>query len=445
MSTGLSTPPEVAVKQIVLSTAAFGPNEIKDITAAISANYAKYRELREAVAELEEQESRTPATAARLGVCLYLLGRYTSAIEMLANSDGGALTHYYLGRSNLALDHYGEARAAYESASKAGYDRDIIALAQAEACRYAGDEQQALALLDDLSGAVEQTAEYLYQRSATVQALGGSPEEVIALLERAVAADGEHAGALFGLALHNDRNGNDHEARDLYERASMQFPTHIGTLLNLGVLYEDMEQYERAKGCYQRILDAYPAHDRARLFFKDADASRDMYYDEEARRQQDRMSQVLSIPVTDFELSVRSRNCLQKMGIMTLGDLTETSEQELLSSKNFGETSLIEIREMLHSKGLDLGQFANQRRDEEPPYDPDSLSADERALLDRPIADLNLSVRARKCMVRLGLTTIGELLRRTGDDLLECKNFGVTSLNEVREKLTIQGLKLRGD
>ena len=33
----------------------------------------------------------------------------------------------------------------------------------------------------------------------------------------------------------------------------------------------------------------------------------------------------------------------------------------------------------------------------------------------------------------------------TGDDLLECKNFGVTSLNEVREKLTIQGLKLRGD
>ena len=73
------------------------------------------------------------------------------------------------------------------------------------------------------------------------------------------------------------------------------------------------------------------------------------------------------------------------------------------------------------------------------------MSDDERALLDRPIADLNLSVRARKCMVRLGLTTIGELLRRTGDDLLECKNFGVTSLNEVREKLTAHGLKLRGD
>ena len=44
-------------------------------------------------------------------------------------------------------------------------------------------------------------------------------------------------------------------------------------------------------------------------------------------------------------------------------------------------------------------------------------------------------------MIRLGISTIGELLRRTGDELLECKNFGVTSLNEVREKLTAGGLK----
>jgi DNA-directed RNA polymerase subunit alpha len=100
---------------------------------------------------------------------------------------------------------------------------------------------------------------------------------------------------------------------------------------------------------------------------------------------------------------------------------------------------------MLTSKGLDLGQFATERREEEPQYDPEALSPNERAMLDRPISDLNLSVRARKCMVRLGISTIGELVRRTGDDLLECKNFGVTSLNEVREKLTIQSLKLRGD
>jgi DNA-directed RNA polymerase subunit alpha len=48
-------------------------------------------------------------------------------------------------------------------------------------------------------------------------------------------------------------------------------------------------------------------------------------------------------------------------------------------------------------------------------------------------------------MVRLGINTIGELIRKTGDDMLECKNFGVTSLNEVREKLSVLGLKMRGD
>src|SRR5688500_8198869 len=100
---------------------------------------------------------------------------------------------------------------------------------------------------------------------------------------------------------------------------------------------------------------------------------------------------------------------------------------------------------MLHSKGLELGQFATEKATAEPTLDLTEMSPDEAALLERPISDLNLSVRARKCMARLGLTLIGELIRKTGDDLLECKNFGVTSLNEVREKLTIMGLKLRGD
>lgn len=433
------------LKQTILSTAAFGPREIDEITQRIAANYNKYKELREAVEELEQIPSRTPATSSKLGVCLYLVGRYSDAIEVLSHADGGALSHFYLGKAHLAVDQYNEAVTAYENAERAGYDKDVVTLCKAEAIRYAGDTEACLNLLNQLSGAVEQTAEYLYQRAITVQILGGSSEEVVALLERAVAVNPAHAGALFGLAIQNDRHGNDDYARELYEKAAQQFPTHIGTLLNLGILYEDLEQYERAKGCYQRILDVHPTNDRARLFFRDADGSRDMFYDEEARRQQDRVAQILSIPVTDFELSVRSRNCLQKMGVMTLGDLTETTEQELLQSKNFGETSLIEIREMLTSKGLDLGQFAHQKREEEPAYNVESLSADERALLDRPISDLGLSVRARKCMVRLGLTTIGELVRRTGDDLLECKNFGVTSLNEVREKLTIQGLKLRGE
>jgi hypothetical protein len=66
-------------------------------------------------------------------------------------------------------------------------------------------------------------------------------------------------------------------------------------------------------------------------------------------------------------------------------------------------------------------------------------------VLSRSIYDLNLSVRARKCMTRLGVSTLGDLVKKTAEDLLGCKDFGVVSLNEVRAKLQDLGLKLRGD
>ncbi len=436
---------EIDLKEIVLSNSTFGPNEIDQLTRTISGDASRVPVLRDSVGELESSESLTPAMAVRLGVCYYLLGRTTRAIETLRSSDGSALALFYLGRSLFATGEYSEAIASYNAAKGAGYNAGPCALAIGEAQRYMGDAAAALATLDALSGAIEQTAEYLYQRGATVAALGGNPTEVVALYERAVATDPRHPGALFGLALESDRRGDDERALEFCERAVQGYPTHVGSLLNLGLMYEDRLRFESAQACYRRILDSFPSDPRARLYYKDAAASGDMFFDEEAQKRSERINQVLGIPVTDFELSVRSRNCLQKMGVRTLGDLTRISELELLSSKNFGETSLIEIRDMLHSRGLDLGMYVDRRPEPEVPVDLSDLSPDEQAVLERPIADLNLSVRARKCMVRLGMSTLGELIRKTGDDLLECKNFGVTSLNEVREKLTQLNLKLRGD
>jgi DNA-directed RNA polymerase subunit alpha len=435
---------DIDLKQLVLLNDTFGPRDVRQMQEAISRDFSQYAVLRDAVGELQSREDHTPASRVRLGVCQYLLGRYFRAVETLKQADGGAMAHYYMAKAHYARQEYAEAVESYKAAEKAGYDVGDCALGRAEAQRYLNDAAGSLATLDALSGAIEQTAEYLTQRAATVAALGGNPQEVVALYERAVEADRNHAGALFGLALENDRRGNDDTALELYKRATDRLPAHIGSLINLGLLYEDREQYEKAAQCYQRVLDAYPDHVRAALFFKDTEASHEQYYDEDAVKKRDRMSQVLGIPVTDFELSVRSRNCLQKMGIMTLGDLCRCTEQELLASKNFGETSLIEIKEMLATRGLRLGQYAQERPPEES-YEPEVLSADEQAMLARPISELNLSVRARKCMIRLAINTLGDLCRRTGDDLLECKNFGVTSLNEVREKLTGLGLKLRGE
>jgi DNA-directed RNA polymerase subunit alpha len=432
------------LKTLVCDNSSFGPDEVLQISSAINDDFSQFGILRDAVNELELSESLTPASATRLGVCYYLLGRFTRAIETLANSDRGAVSYFYTGRSHFALGDFAQANDNYAIAEKSGYNKGRCTLARVEAYRNAGDLAAARQALESLDGPIMHEAEYAYQYGETELASKGPSSIVVDWFKRAMLADDTHAGALFGMAKENDRRGNDDQAMDLYRRSAKHFPSHVGALLNLGLLYEDHGQYDRAQQCYRRVLEVYPNHAKAALYMKDACASDDELFDLEAEKAQDRMSQVLNIPVSDFELSVRSRNCLSRMGVDTIGDLARSTEQELLGSKNFGETSLIEIRDMLHSKGLALGQLSHESRPERE-VDRSSLSPEEAAVFDRPISDLNLSVRARKCMVRLRMNTIGELLRKTPDELLESKNFGVTSLNEVREKLTLLGLKLRGE
>jgi DNA-directed RNA polymerase subunit alpha len=64
--------------------------------------------------------------------------------------------------------------------------------------------------------------------------------------------------------------------------------------------------------------------------------------------------------------------------------------------------------------------------------------------LDLPIEDLDLSERPNNCLKRAQVNTVGELLTKTEDDLLNLTNFGQKSLDEVKAKLDERGLSLRG-
>jgi len=52
-------------------------------------------------------------------------------------------------------------------------------------------------------------------------------------------------------------------------------------------------------------------------------------------------------------------------------------------------------------------------------------------------------VRARKCLQKLDIRTLGDLTRKTDAELLGVKNFGVTSLNEIKKAINNLGLSLR--
>jgi len=292
----------------------------------------------------------------------------------------------------------------------------------------------------------ERAAEEYFRRGSDAEK-DGNHEKALDFYERALNENPDHEVAVFRLAVLYDRRAEDAKAIELYERICTSDPVHLNALINLAVLYEDNNHYEEAYRCLDAVLRTNPNHERARLYMKDVESARGMYFDDDDRG--DRRNIILDIPVTDFELSVRSRNCLKKMNIRSLGDLLRTSEQELLSYKNFGETSLNEIKALLASKGLRLGQAAEDKSGggsvaggavRRSTSTEGSIAPE---LLSKTVAELELSVRSRKALQRLNIATVGELASRTEDELLGCKNFGQTSLNEIKQQLVSLGLGLR--
>jgi DNA-directed RNA polymerase subunit alpha len=291
----------------------------------------------------------------------------------------------------------------------------------------------------------ERAADEFFKRGTDAE-VQGLHDKAADFYERTLNENPDHEKACFRLAVLYDRRGEDAKAIELYERVTTSPPVHLNALVNLAILYEDNNHYDEAHRCLDAVLRTDPNHSRARLYMKDVDSARSMYYDDDDHRG-DRRSAVLEIPLSDFELSVRSRNCLKKMNLRSLGDLLRTTEQELLSYKNFGETSLNEIKALLAQKGLRLGQAAEDGKAgpasgllRRPTVNVGNVAPE---LLAKSVGDLELSVRSRKALQRLNINTLGELASRTEDELLGCKNFGQTSLNEIKQQLGTFAMGLR--
>ena len=96
--------------------------------------------------------------------------------------------------------------------------------------------------------------------------------------------------------------------------------------------------------------------------------------------------------------------------------------------------TLVELFGLAHelnyaAEGIDLG----------PSVQDAALAAD----LALPIEDLDLTVRSYNCLKREGIHTVGELLSRSEADLLDIRNFGSKSIDEVKAKIQSMGLQLK--
>jgi DNA-directed RNA polymerase subunit alpha len=96
--------------------------------------------------------------------------------------------------------------------------------------------------------------------------------------------------------------------------------------------------------------------------------------------------------------------------------------------------TLVELFGLLHglnltAEGIELG--------------PTALDAQLAADLALPIEDLDLTVRSYNCLKREGIHSVGDLIARSESDLMDIRNFGQKSIDEVKEKLVGLGLGLK--
>jgi DNA-directed RNA polymerase subunit alpha len=385
----------------------------------------------------------------RKGLGLWMLGRFKEAAAQLASYESDDVASFTRAHALMSAGDPKAASPVFERLSKAypgePRPRGGWIAAQLEADLLSGDDERARSNLKDALSKAPQgfdaSAEgrYLQGRAAELER---DWETALDHFDAARKLDPTHRAALFHGAHLAERCGLDEEALDCYESLVRLIPIDKTVLYNLGVLYEDFGRDTEAAACYDTIVRTYPTDRRARLYLQDARSAMDMFYDEDLERKEDRLNQILRTPITDFELSVRARNCLNKMNIVTLGDLVRQTEQELLAYKNFGETSLNEIKEILASKNLRLGLAHEEAVASIEAATRPRATGENAEVLNKPVSDLDLSIRARRTVENLGCLTIGDILQHSEDELLSMPNFGVTSLQELKRKLTEFGQKL---
>jgi len=416
-------------------------DEIKKLSEFVRSSEKNIMSFKE---QLDSNTSKTGQKASlALGIGHFILGSDAEAAEKLDKGTDCKEKFIYMASALRRLGQFDKAIEHLQKSLDFEADKLHITLEKAATHRHAGDCKSAAKELKACTNFENVSAEYHYQLGR-LQEAEGLYEEATDNYKKALELSPEHQRALFHLAYRCDLSGDEEAAIDYYRQIASNAPVYVSALLNLAVLYEDIEELEKATQCVDTVLANHPNHKRAILFKKDIESSKTMFYDEEKEKKKTRKSQILETPMSDFELSVRSRNCLKKMKIDTLGDLLNITETELLSYKNFGETSLREIKAILEPKGLYLGMALEDKQLPTTEMgDEVIIGEQEEGILNKPVDDLRLSVRARKCLQKLNIRSIGEITSKTDAELLGCKNFGVTSLNEVKIALGDLGLSLR--
>lgn len=153
--------------------------------------------------------------------------------------------------------------------------------------------------------------------------------------------------------------------------------------------------------------------------------------------------------ISALHLSNRSQNCLKRANVTTIGDLLDYPEDELIFIRNMGVRSVDEIKDVLQALKSGIGEYTlvgyvpieDESSCEDSSVVQDVINSDGTVTIlldesgnvvrDARIVDLDLSVRAKNCLVRGGYTFASQLLGIPYETLMKIRNMGAKSAEEV--------------
>ncbi len=147
-------------------------------------------------------------------------------------------------------------------------------------------------------------------------------------------------------------------------------PTRVGQKINYEKLILDVET-DGSITPEEAITQAGSIlRDHVNFFIQLEEEPEPVVEEQEVDEEVKRIRELLSQPVDELDLSVRSHNCLKAASIKTIGDLVRREEDEMLKFRNFGRKSLQELVEVLEERGLHFGMDVEEYVEEKKASSP---------------------------------------------------------------------------
>lgn len=140
----------------------------------------------------------------------------------------------------------------------------------------------------------------------------------------------------------------------------------------------------------------------------------------------------LNDKIEKLNMSARLHNCLRRAGIDTVGKLLDFSTDKWAEVKNMGAKTIDEVKGLVDS--IKTGDSEYILRDYECVQEEDEEILDNCGTFEKNIDEMDFSVRAYNCLSRAGLINMSQVVTLTKEDLLNIKNMGINTVEEILQK-----------